>query len=95
MYIGQSGTGLVHWLDGTEYYYRFPERLAVLNPFFNGVRAFTSDVYRNDRLRDRPYVNTNWEFVLNQRDESVNQDIDLNSLTDIRLFVYYTDFTAL
>jgi hypothetical protein len=95
VYLSQSGTGLVHALDGDRSYYRFPERLAVMNPFFNGVRSFTPDVYRNDRLRDRPVVNTNWEFVLNQRDETVNEDVDLNSLTDIRLFVYYTDFTQL
>jgi len=95
IYISQSGTSQIRPLEGPADYYRLPERLAVLNPLFNGVRVFGPEVYRNDRLRDRPYVNTNWEFVLNQRDETVNQDIDLNSVTDIRLFVYYTDFTEL
>ncbi|MFO0749967.1 MAG: hypothetical protein U1F43_30505 [Myxococcota bacterium] len=73
----------------------FPEIVAVLNPFFNGQRVFNPEIYRNDRLRDRPFANTHWELVLNQLDESVNKDINLNSLTDVRVYVYYTDFTEL
>ena len=65
-----------------------------MNTFFNGVRSFTPDIYQNQRLRERPYVNTNWEFAFNQRDEFVNQDINLGSLTDVRIYLYYTDFTA-
>jgi hypothetical protein len=95
VYLRQNGTGTVHALDDSKTFYRFPQRLAVINPFFNGVRVFPEEVYRNDRLRDRPYMNSSWDFVLNQRDESVNEDIDLNSLTDIRVFVYYQDFTTL
>jgi hypothetical protein len=38
-------------------------------------------------------VNTRWEAVLNQRDELANQDININSLSDIRFYIYYTDFT--
>ena len=80
--------------DGTTYY-RFPERTAVINPSFNAQKVFAPETYRNERLRDRPFVNSNWELLLNQRDEQVNQDIDLNSLDDMRIFVYYTDFTEL
>ncbi|HKY36569.1 MAG TPA: EB domain-containing protein [Polyangiaceae bacterium] len=94
IYLRQSGTGAVEGVDDAKSYYRFPERSAVVNPFFNGVRTFGTEVYRNDHLRDRPYVNTRWEFVFNQRDEQVNQDIQLNALTDIRLYVYYSDFVA-
>lgn len=94
VYVSQFGTAAIRPLAGVTTYYRFPERTAVVNPFFNGRREFTADVYRNDRLRDRPFINSNWELVLNQRDERVNQDIDLNALTDIKLYVYYTDFTA-
>ena len=66
-----------------------------MNPFFGGTRYFeSSDVYRNFRLRDRPYANTASELVINQRDEPANQDLDLQSLNDIRLYVFYTDFTA-
>ena len=36
-----------------------------------------------------------WELVFNKRDEQVNLDIDLNALTDIKLYIYYTDFTEL
>lgn len=95
LYLKQQGTSAVRSVAGDDIFYRFPEHMAVLNPFFNGNRVFTPEVYRNARLRDRPYVNTSWELLLNQRDEAANQDIDLNSLTDIRLYVYYTDFTKL
>ncbi len=95
VYVRQSGTGSVRAVADDTMYYRFPERVAVLNPAFNGQKVFAPEVYRNERLRDRPFANSNWEVVLNQRDEAVNQDIDLNSMDDIRLFIYYTDFTEL
>lgn len=95
VYLRQRGTGVVLSVDGEKQYYRLPDRTAVLNPFFNGVRTFTPDVYRSDRMRNRPFVNTHWELVINQRDELANQDVNLQSLTDVRLYVYYTDFTRL
>lgn len=94
VYLTVSGTGLVAGINDENSFYRFPERTAVVNTFFNGVRSFTPDIYQNQRLRERPYVNTNWEFAFNQRDEFVNQDINLGSLTDVRIYLYYTDFTA-
>ena len=71
--------------------------LLVLNPFFNGGRdagPFDSTIYRNSRLRDRPLVNTAWDLIINRRSEEANADLNLQSLTDIRLFIYYSDFTA-
>lgn len=94
VYLTVSGTGLVAGINDENSFYRFPERTAVVNTFFNGVRSFTPDIYQNQRLRERPYVNTNWEFAFNQRDEFVNQDVNLGSLTDVRIYLYYTDFTA-
>ncbi|MCB9661369.1 MAG: hypothetical protein H6726_27220 [Sandaracinaceae bacterium] len=94
VYLTVSGTGLVTGINDENSFYRFPERTAVVNTFFNGVRSFTPDIYQNQRLRERPYVNTNWEFAFNQRDEFVNQDVNLGSLTDVRIYLYYTDFTA-
>ena len=94
VYLRQTGTGLVRPVVGDPRSYRLPERTAVVDTFFNGVRTFGPDVYRNDRLRDRPFINSYWEFVFNQRDEAVNQDIDLRSLADVAVYVYYTDFTA-
>jgi hypothetical protein len=93
VYLRQSGTGTVYNLGSDKAYYRLPERTAVMNPFFNGVRVFTPDVYLSDRMRDRPFANSRWEIVINQKDEHANQDINLSSLTDVRLYVYYTDFT--
>ena len=95
VYLRAAGTGAVHNLAGDKDYYTFPERTAVIDTFFNGNRVFDPGVYRSARLRDRPLVNTLWEFVINQRDEEVNEDIDLQSLTDIRLLLHYTDFTTL
>ena len=64
-------------------------------PWLVSSKVFDPEVYRNYRFRDRPMVNTHWELVLNMRDEQVNKDVDLASLTDIRVLVYYTDFTSL
>jgi len=50
-------------------------------------------VYRRFELRERPFLNTQWRLVLDQRDDRDNQDIDLNQITDIYLYLYYTDFT--
>jgi hypothetical protein len=94
LYLKQDGTGVLQGLDGERRYYRLPTRTAVLNPFFSGVRFFDQDTYRNARLRDRPLVNTAWTLYINQRDEVANQDIDLQSVSDVRLYIYYTDFTA-
>lgn len=95
LYVRQRGTGTVHSIAGAKIHYRLPERTAVLNPFANGVRAYSPEVYRSERLRDRPFANTHWELVVNQKDEQANKDIRLQSLTDIRLYVYYSDFTRL
>ena len=65
----------------------------------NGVLPFwrtgSTAVYTNQQLRDRPFVNSQWLLSLNQVTERDNQDIDLNSLTDIRIYVYYKDFTGM
>ena len=95
LYLRQLGTGTINAVVDQLQYYRFAPRTAVINPFFNGNRYFTPEVYRTPRLRDRPFLNTAWELLINQRDEQANQDINLQSITDIRLFIYYTDFTAL
>ncbi|MFN3200488.1 MAG: hypothetical protein ACE366_18965 [Bradymonadia bacterium] len=94
LYLRQNGTGVIRSVEGERQYYRMPSRTAVLNPFFSGVRFFDASIYKNYRLRDRPLVNTSWSLIINQRDELVNQDIDLQSVSDIRLFIYYSDFTA-
>ncbi|MEL6177893.1 MAG: hypothetical protein AAFS10_03025, partial [Myxococcota bacterium] len=95
-YVRQNGTGVIRTVDDERIYYRFDPRTAVVNLIFGTNRdAFDTSIFRNYRFRDRPLVNTNWELVINQRSEAVNQDINLAGLSDIRLFVYYGDFTAL
>ncbi len=93
VYLRQKGTGVIKGVNDDRQFFRFDERTSVINAIFGGVRFFESTIYQNGRLRDRPFVNTQWELVINQRDESVNQDINLNALTDVRVNIYYTDFT--
>lgn len=97
IYLTQKGQGgLLPLPEGALVYRRFTPRTAVLDPFFNGRREFPDqDVYRNERLRDRPFISTHWEVQLNQVDEAVNRDLDLATVDDIRFYVYYTDFTEL
>lgn len=93
LYLRQKGTSWVR-LPGNKFaYYTLPQRIAVLNPFFNGVKTLNPTVYPNYRLRDRPLANSHWELLLNQLSEQVNRDIKLNTLDDIRLYIYYKDFT--
>lgn len=94
VYLRMSGTGVVRNVNDDNDFYVFPERLAVINASLLGSKVFDAEVYRNYRFRDRPLVNTLWELVLNLRDEQVNKDIDLQTLTDVRLLIYYSDFTS-
>lgn len=94
VYLTQSGTSVLRSVNDTSLFYALPERTAVIDVSFNGHKVFVPDVYKNQRLRDRPLLNTNWSLVFNQKDELVNKDIDLSSITDIRLYVYYSDFTT-
>ena len=93
LYLRNGGTSVVRPLEGPNQYFRFPKHIAVINTFFNGQKVFPPHLYQNQRLRDRPFLNSRWELILNQSDELANQDIDLNSLTDIKVYVYYRDFT--
>jgi hypothetical protein len=98
VYLRQRGTGVVRGVEGEMSYYTFPERTAVLNTFFNGQRRWIysdDEVLRNYRLRDQPLVNTRWELVINWNDEWVNKDINAMSLSDVRIYFYYTDFTEM
>ena len=96
VYVRQRGTGTIHSVLGDRLHYRFPERTAVINAVVGEERVFADEsLYRNERLRDRPVLNSHWELVINQRDEYVNMDINLQSLDDLILYIYYTDFTEL
>ena len=95
------GTSVVRTAEGDgglvpQLYYSLPSAEAKLDPVFNGVRVFEGDisVYRNYRLRNRPVINTQWDLILDQRNNRSNQDIDLQSLRDIRLYIYFNEFTG-
>ena len=98
LYLRQVGISTVNTVSDELAFYQFPERTAVLNPFFNSQRAVqfstSTELYRNYRLRELPFVNNNWELVFNQRDEAVNQDIPVSEITDIKLYIFYSDFTV-
>ncbi len=95
VYIKQKGTGVVRASDGSFTYYALPQKTAVVNATLNGDRKpFDPDVYRTFRLQDRPLANTQWVLQFNQATEKSNQDIDLNSISDITVYIYYSDFTS-
>jgi hypothetical protein len=91
--LRQTGTSAMRVTGRTVRYFRFPERTAVLDVFFNGQRFFPDEVYRSLRHAGRPFVQTRWELILDSRQDEVNQDIRLASLTDVRLYIYLTDVT--
>jgi len=93
VYVRQKGTSTVHTVNGTKTYYRFDPRTAVINAKFGGQEYFDSTIYSAYRMREMPLINTNWEFIFNQRDEYVNQDVVLSALSDVKLYIYYQDFT--
>lgn len=95
VYLVQRGTSTVRSVTGNNQFYTLPERTAVLNAFFNGKKVFPSVVYQSRKHKDRPFANGDWQLMINQKDELVNQDINLQSLVDLRIYVYYTDFTSL
>ena len=94
VYLRPAGAGALHTLEGDRQLLSLPARTAVIDAFFNGTRVFEPAVYQDVRLRDQPLLNTLYYLTINHRDEQVNLDIDLQSLTDIRLLIHYTDFTA-
>lgn len=91
--LWQNGTGVVEALEGQDRYYRLPPALIVAQPYFGRTAVFDPAVYRRYELRERPFLNTSWSLVLNQRDNPENQDIDLARLDDVVIYLYYTDFT--
>jgi hypothetical protein len=95
VYLVQKGTGTVQSVGGDKTFYSFPARTAVVDTFFSGKRTFPAEVYQTRRMKDLPVANTAWQLVFNQRDEQVNKDINVDRLSDIRLYIYYTDFTGL
>ncbi len=96
LYLTMRGTATVRGQDGLKEFYRFPPITAVINPFFQGQKYANFDpaVYENNRFKDRPFINSFWELTLNLRDEAANRDIETAGMTDILLYVYYTDFSV-
>ena len=96
LYLTTTGTGTVYAVTNDKQYYRFPPRTAVVNTFFNGEKVIdNSEVYAARKLRDRPLANSEWKLTFDPTGESVNRDIDVASISDIVLYIYYSDFTSL
>lgn len=92
--VWQDGTSAVATFDEGTRFYRLPPRLSIVQAYFGrNNTVFASGVYQRMELRDRPFVNTQWRLVLDLRDDPVNRDLVLGNITDIYLYVYYTDFT--
>jgi hypothetical protein len=93
VYLVQRGTGVVRTPGDGLTYVSLPERTAVLDVFFEGERVLDDAVYKSDRLRDRPVANAEWLLQIDTVNEQENGDVDLAKLDDVRLYIYYTDFT--
>lgn len=93
VYLSQTGTSTVAGNKGEQTFYLLPKRSDVINTYFNGFRSFGDPaLYQSTTLAQRPVVNTQWQLVLDGRNESENRDINIGSLTDIRLYVHYLDY---
>jgi hypothetical protein len=88
-----KGTATIRDFNDRPIFHRLSPDTAVINAIKGGVRTFGDDVYQNDRLRDRPLINSLWELGLDLRNESVNSDLNLSAITDIRVRFFYEDFT--
>jgi hypothetical protein len=91
--LWQDGTAVVKTAAQSLAYYRLPAALSIVNPSINRRQPFDPAVYRRYEFRDRPYVNTSWKLVLDQRNNRANQDIPLENLDDIVLYVNHTYLT--
>jgi len=96
VYLTASGTGAVYSVLGDKQYYRFPPRTTVINTFFNGEKFGDNyEIYSSRKLRDRPLVISEYQLIFDPTGEAANTDIELASISDIVLYMYYSDFTAL
>ena len=66
----------------------------MINPFFNSKKSvvFAPEVYMDQRLRDRPLFNSAWALRIDAPRDGVRSDINPAAITDVVLYVYYTDF---
>ena len=94
VYLRQQGVGTIRSLSGGNQYYAFPKQTAVVDAWI-GQKVFSDAVYQTFRFKDRPVANTRWELVLNLLDEEDNLDLSLlEGISDLRLHLYYMDFTS-
>jgi len=100
LYLSQGGLGTLRDLQGETHTTVLPRITAVLDAIVGEQRAFAGDLFDGDvylsrRLRDRPLASAGWELVLDLQHEPVNRDLNPQSFDDVRLYIYYTDFTTL
>ncbi|AKF05186.1 hypothetical protein [Sandaracinus amylolyticus] len=92
--VWHEGTSVVESLyEGTQYY-RLPPGLSIAQAYFGrNNTVFDPSVYRRYEFRERPFLSTQWSLELDLRDEPDNHDLRLDRISDVYLYVYYTDFT--
>ncbi|NOK11752.1 hypothetical protein [Corallococcus exercitus] len=93
VYLDLVGTGVVVRMDGGKDYYVLPKRRAGLNPFFNGRKTYKDDFYSNLAFRDHPLLNSRWEVAFDRNDLK-NRDVRLESLTDVKLYLHYSQYAT-
>jgi hypothetical protein len=91
--LWQDGTGVIESLSDGQVAYQLSPLLMVAQPHFNNSQRFDPSLYRRFEMRERPFINTSWKLVFDQHGDPDNQDISVDGLKDIHLYVHYTDFT--
>ena len=99
VYLRQVGTGVIRTAERDKIMMTLPRRMAVINTFDNTpdvavISTGDGEIFKSTRLRDFPLVNTSWELILNLKDESDNEGIDLADISDVKLYIFYQDFTS-
>jgi hypothetical protein len=95
VYLRMAGAAMVATARKELDFFTFPGRTGVINVFFS-VKPPEIDpgVFRTYHFADRPLMNSRWELVLNFKDEPSNLDFTIDDVSDVRLYLYYTDFTS-
>ena len=93
VWIRQDGIGEIRRVTHDVARYRLPDALMVARPYVANDPHYDPSVYRSYEFRERPFVNTSWSLVFDQKNNPDNQDVDLNNVENIVLYVHYSDFT--
>jgi hypothetical protein len=93
VYVRSAGTSMIVTPAADLTFYTFPRRTGVINAFFSAKPPeIDPSVFRTYHFQDRPLMSSRWELVLNFKDEPANAGFTVDDVSDVRLYLYYSDF---